>query len=110
MDGEGEEDESEGTRLHSDPKRASQGGYSHEDWTRSGIPHIIEQLLGCEWGGDWQNYDPIHFDCSSRLDVDKAVIPGNGSYGAKATGIAQLAGGEPGVNGNRLDIPDKPSS
>ena len=100
----------EGTRLHSDPKRASQGGYSLDDWTRSGIPHIVEQLLGCEWGGHWRNYDPIHFDCSSRLDVDKAAIPGNGSYGAKATGIATLAGGEPGVNGNRLDIPDKPSS
>lgn len=92
-----------GTTLNSNPKK---DGGSKEEWIASGVPGLIE-LLGLRWGGDFpNNYDPIHFDCSTLWRKDSGTL-GTSDYSGMAKKIAQLAGTEVGVNGNTANIPAK---
>lgn len=47
--------------------------YSHnktrQDWVDTGVPQIATDL-GFVWGGDFTNYDPVHFDLSNTYALN----------------------------------------
>jgi len=94
-----------GQWLNSD-KTESKG--TVESWVASGVVAIVEDRLGIKWGGRWDNYDPIHIDCSNLFLGKNGLSSG---YKTGANDLASRAGITTDANGgwsgvtNTFDVP-----
>jgi len=66
-------------------------GQTKKEWIATGVPKIASDL-GLVWGGDFSNYDPVHFDLSNTYALNSL----------KSAATAQFGTDPNKVNGNQI--------
>lgn len=65
-------------------------GTTKQQWLDSGIPEIIA-ANGLVWGGNWNNYDPIHMHLEVSETVRAAIINASGDIESKTAAVSAIA-------------------